>query len=76
MSQSLRRKVGKFPGCRTPWQNYWWPEEVLKEWLFAYSKAKKSHIYIPKMCSYMRYAFVNVFTFLNLRKKSSGKLLI
>lgn len=58
MSQSLWRKAGKFPGRQTLWQNYWWPQEVWKEWLFAYSKARESHINIPKMCSYIRYAFV------------------
>lgn len=33
-------------------------QEVLKEWLYAYSKAKESHINIPKTCSYTRYAFI------------------
>lgn len=33
-------------------------QEVLKEWLFAYSKARKTHIISPKMCSYTRQAFV------------------
>lgn len=56
-STSLK-KGWQIPRTSDPLAEVLWPQEVVKEWLFAYSKARESHISIPKMCSYTRNVFV------------------
>lgn len=77
VSEELKslKKGWQIPRMSDPWQNYWWPQEVSKEWLFAYSKARESHINNPKTCSYTRYALV-MCLLSSVKYKSSGKLLM
>lgn len=51
-------KGWQIPKISDPLAEYWWPQEVSKEGLSAYSKGSKSYINIPKKCSHPRYAFV------------------